>query len=202
MKIFKLLPLSLLLLLLASTSYAQSTKLASGSLDFLKGQKTINVVYAFDDVRVGKGSEQEYIDRKVADYNKDKPGKGDQWLKNWKGDRASRYQPMFEELINKQFEKAGVRVGSFPDAAYTLVLRTTFIEPGFNVGVMRKPAYTNLEAAFVKTGTAADLAVVTMMKSPGRDAMGYDFDAGERISESYAKAGKSLGSFMLKQKAI
>ena len=63
-------------------------------------------------------------------------------------------------------------------------------------------AYTNLEAAFVKTGTKADLAVVSMMKSPGRDAMGYDFDAGERISESYAKAGKSLGNFLIKQKVL
>ncbi len=155
-----------------------------------------------DNVRVGKGTEQDYIDKKVIDYNKDKPGRGDEWLKNWKNDRASRYQPKFEELINKQLEKSGVQVGKFPNAPYTLVLRTVFIEPGFNVGVMRMPAYTNLEAAFVKTGTTADLAVVTMMKSPGRDAMGYDFDAGERISESYAKAGKSLANFLMKQKVM
>ena len=41
-----------------------------------------------------------------------------------------------------------------------------------------------------------------MMKSPGRDAVGFDYDAGERISESYVKAGKSLANFLLKQQAI
>lgn len=135
-------------------------------------------------------------------YNKDKPGHGDEWLKNWKNDRATRYQPKFEELINKQLEKSGAKVGNYPKAPYTLILRTTFIEPGFNVYMARRPAYTNLEAAFVKTGTTAELAVITMMKSPGRDAVGYDFDAGERISESYAKAGKSLANFLMKQKVM
>lgn len=202
MKLVKRLAFSVLMLLVAAPGFAQSTRLKTGTLDFLKGQKTINLAYTYDDVRVGKGSEQEYIDKKVTDYNKDKPGKGDQWLKNWKADRANRYQPMFEELINKQLEKTGVKVGNFPSAPYTLVLRTSFIEPGFNVGVMRMPAYTNLDAAFVKTGTTADLAVVGMMKSPGRDALGYDFDAGERIAESYAKAGKSLANFLIKQKVM
>ncbi len=77
-----------------------------------------------------------------------------------------------------------------------------FTEPGFNVGVMRMPAYTNMEAQFVKTGTTAEEAVITMTKAPGADAMGFDYDAGARISESYAKAGKSLGAFLEKQKAF
>jgi hypothetical protein len=57
-------------------------KLASGKLDFLKGQKTINLVYSYNDMRVGKGTEQEYITKKVTEYNKDKPGKGDEWKTN------------------------------------------------------------------------------------------------------------------------
>jgi len=32
------------------------------------------------------------------------------------------------------------------------------------------------------------------------DAMGYDFDTGVRIEESYAKLGKALGAFIAKQK--
>ena len=52
-------------------------------------------------------------------------------------------------------------VGNFPNAPYTLVLHTTFIEPGFNVYMARRPAYTTLEAAFVKTGTTADLATIS-----------------------------------------
>jgi len=35
---------------------------------------------------------------------------------------------------------------------------------------------------------------------PGMDAMGYDFDTGVRIQESYAKLGKALSAYILKQK--
>jgi len=201
MKFTKLLAVALFVLT-AFTGFGQSLKLKSGKLDFLKGQKTVNVVYVYDNMNVAKGTEQEYIDKKVTEHNKKEAGKGDEWKKNWIGARQQRYQPKFEELMNKRLEDVGVKVGNYPDAPYTLILKTTFTEPGFNVGVMRMPAYTNLEADFVKTGTTNSEAVITMEKSPGADAMGYDFDAGSRISESYAKAGKSLGAYLVKQKAF
>ena len=201
MKLVKLFAVAVCMLF-AFSGFAQSMKLESGKLDFLKGQKTLNVVYAYDNMKVGKGSEQEYITKKVTEHNKDEAGKGDKWQKAWVGARQERYQPKFEELMNKRLEDDGVKVGSFPDAAYTLVLKTVFTEPGFNVGVMRMPAYTNMEAVFVKTGTTTEEAVISMMKAPGADAMGFDYDAGSRISESYAKAGKSLGTFLNKKKVF
>jgi hypothetical protein len=33
---------------------------------------------------------------------------------------------------------------------------------------------------------------------PGQDAMGFDYDTGGRIAESYAKAGKEIGHYLLK----
>ena len=189
-------------MLVAYSGSAQSMDVKSGKLDFLKGQKTINIVYAYDNMKVAKGTEQEYIDKKVADHNKKEAGKGEEWKKNWLTAREQRYQPKFEELFNKRLEDVSVKAGNFPTAPYTLILKTVFTEPGFNVGVMRMPAYTNMEAVFVKTGTTTEEAVITMTKAPGADAMGYDFDAGARISESYAKAGKSLGAFLTKKKAF
>ncbi|MGJ7031130.1 hypothetical protein GGU45_001623 [Niabella hirudinis] len=35
-----------------------------------------------------------------------------------------------------------------------------------------------------------------MDNAPGRDAMGVDFDTSWRISEAYAKAGKSLSKYI------
>ncbi len=187
---------------LSFSASAQSMALKSGSLDFLKGQKTINVIYTYDNMGVGKGTEDDYVNEKVAKYNKDEAGKGDKWKAAWISARTRQYQPMFEELLNKELEDAGAKAGNYPNAPYTLILKTTFTEPGFNVGVMRMPAYTNSEAVFVKTGTTTEEAVVTMRKAPGRDAMGFDYDAGGRISEAYAKSGKSLGKFLIKKKAI
>lgn len=201
MKIVRLLAIAIIMLS-AYTGFAQSMKLKSGKLNFLKGQKIINVVYSYDNMKVGKGTEEEYINKKVTDHNKDKAGKGDTWKKNWVAAREQQYQPKFEELINKRLEEQGVKVGNYPNAAYTLILKTVFTEPGFNVGIMRMPAFTNMEAAFVKTGSTTEEAVVTMMKAPGADALGFDYDAGARIAESYAKAGKSLGAFLEKQKVF
>ncbi len=196
MKLVKLFTLALLVLF-ASSAFAQNLK--SGNLDFLKGQKTVNIVYAYDNMKVGRGTEDEYITKKVADYNKDKPGRGDEWKKNWVAARQMFYQPKFEELLNKRLEEKGVQVGNYPNAAYTLVVRTIFTEPGYNIGISKMPAYTNIDAAFVKTGTQTEEAVIAITKSPGAAAMGFDYDVASRVAESYAKAGKSLGAFLVKR---
>ena len=41
---------------------------------------------------MGKLTEQAYTQEKVAGYNKEQPGKGEQWLQAWKSNRAARYE--------------------------------------------------------------------------------------------------------------
>lgn len=188
-------------MLCASPLLAQNLKLTSGSLEVLNGEKTLNLEYVYDGLTVGKESEQSYINKKVAEMNGKEAGKGDQWLVSWKGDRERRYQPKFEELLNKQFteKQADLKAGKNPDAKFTLVLKTTMLEPGFNVGVMRRPAAVSTEAAFYETkDRSKQVAVITILKAPGQDAMGYDFDTGQRLAEGYAKTGKELGKFICK----
>ncbi|MEI7732498.1 MAG: hypothetical protein WCO56_23200 [Verrucomicrobiota bacterium] len=190
------------LLFSVSCLQAQKITVKSGSLEFLKGETALNVEYTYDNLTVGKGTEQAYTDKKVAEYNAKEAGKGDKWLEAWKGDRSKRFEPKFEELINKQItdRKFALKVGKNPDAKYTLVLKTTGMEPGWNVGVMRAPAWISTEAQFVETKDhSKELAVVEILKAPGRDAMGYDFDVGYRLQEGYAKTGKELGAFLSKK---
>ena len=179
---------------------AQDMKLQSGALAFLKGEKTLNVEYVYDGLTVGKMTEQAYIDKKVEEANKKEAGTGDKWLVSWKADRAKRYQPKFEELLNKQLIKTGLTVGANSAAKFTLVLKTTNLEPGWNAAVMRAPAGVSTEAAFYEgQDRGKPLAVITILKAPGRDAMGYDFDVGYRLQEGYAKTGKELGAFLYKK---
>lgn len=185
-----------------TTLHAQKVELKSGALDFLKGESVVNAEYVYDGLMVGKQTEQAYIETKVAEGNKKEAGKGDQWLRAWKNDRAARFEPKFETLLNKQFteKKIELRFGASKAAKYTLLLKTTTIEPGWNVGVMRHDAEVSVTATFVETADRTkELAVVTVLKAPGRDAMGYDFDAGWRLQEAYAKAGKELGYFICKK---
>lgn len=186
-------------MLFSAPLFAQKIKVNSGNLDFLKGVDVINVEYDYESMGVGKyDRESDYVADKVSDYNAKEPGRGDTWKESWVADREERFEPKFEELINKSLEKKNVSVGGHPDAEYTLILKTTFTEPGFNVGVVRKNASINCEAVFVSTSSGEELATVTITNSPGRGGMGYDFDTGFRIQEAYAKAGKELGRFISK----
>ena len=187
-----------------SVGYGSIVKLQSGSLAFLKGETQVNVEYSYEGMRVSKfAREQDYIDKKVAEFNNKEAGKGELWHKGWVDDRARRYQPKFEELLNRFLTagKSSLKFGSFKDAKYTLILKTTFTEPGWaGLGLIRQSALINAEAVFMETqNRATPLATLTITKSPGFAALGYDYDPALRIQESYAKAGKELGIFISKK---
>jgi len=176
-------------------------KLKSGDVKILKGQTTINLQYDYANMAVGKyESEQEYVENRKADMNKKKPGTGDQWAESWTNDRQARFHPMFEKNFNAKLADVGVvaREGA-TDAKYTLIIHTTFVEPGFNVGVTRKNAYINIEVVLVETATRENsLAVIELPKLQSVNMMGYDYDTGGRIQSCYDRAGDDLGKFLVK----
>lgn len=177
---------------------AQKIKLVSGKVGFLKAEKSVAIVYDYSNMGVGKfKNEQDYITKKTDDYNKKEPGKGDQWAQAWKNDRASRFQPKFEELLNAYTKGLGPVFGLGASGTPVVMhVKTTFTEPGYNIAISRAPAMINLEITLKQNGS--DAAKITLMGSPGNTFGGYDFDTGVRISEAYAKAGKELGKFLIK----
>jgi hypothetical protein len=182
-------------ILIATTSFGQKIKVTSGKITALEDVVKMKIEYDYSNLGVGKFEiEDEYIEKKVTDMNKDEAGTGDQWKEAWFNDRSTRYEPKFEELFAKH--APFIESGQDVDAEVTMHVHTTFIEPGFNVGVARKPAYINLEVGFLKGGE--ELVNISILNSPGSGAVGFDFDAGYRISEAYAKAGKSLAQYLVK----
>jgi hypothetical protein len=194
MKLTKLF-LFLVIILFAGNISAQKTKVTSGNLADLKGVEQIKTVYDYSNLAVGDfTNENDYIAKKMAEREKDKPGTGEAWKDKWFSDRPNQFEPKFEELLTKQLET--VKVGKDIESEVVMNVHVTFIEPGFNVGVMRKPAAVDFIVTITKGGK--EIAVVSMLKSPGADAMGYDFDSAYRIQESFAKAGKTLGGLIKK----
>ena len=182
-----------LLTVMCIPAMAQKIKLVDGDPAVIKDQKTLNVEFTYDHLSVGKYSEDDYISKKTAEYNKKEPGKGDTWAKAWKEDRENRYEPKFDSLFN---DNGDIKAGKFPDAKYTLIFHTTFVEPGFNVGVARKNSYIDAEAIIVETADRNKVvAKISVDNAPGR-LMGLDFDTGMRITESYAVAAKKLARFL------
>jgi hypothetical protein len=179
-------------LMTALVSQAQHVKLIDGSLLPLQSESTIVTSFAYDNMRVGKDNEADYVTSKKDQYNKKEPGKGDSWAKSWVNDRKERYEPKFNELLQKYAEKTVGNKGK-----YTLVLFWCFTEPGFNAGIARHSAHIDGEAWIVETDHPEKVvAKLSVEKAPGAGIFGSDFDTGERIAEAYASAGKAIGKFI------
>jgi hypothetical protein len=179
------------------TAYGQKIKVVEGDLSILKGQKGVNTEFTYDNMSVGKfADEADYIAKKKEDYDKKEPGRGDKWEEAWISDRKERFEPQFRELFSKYSEMTTVD----ENATYTLIFKTVKTEPGWNIGISRSPAFIDAEVWITETQNPNKvLAKVTITKSPGRDAMGYDYETGARLQEAYAKAGKELGAYIRKQ---
>ncbi|MCB0790326.1 MAG: hypothetical protein H6595_13710 [Flavobacteriales bacterium] len=186
-----------LALAVAGMASAQKMKVVQGSFDALKGQKKVDLVFTYDNMKVGKYDEPEYISKKTKEYNEKEPGKGDTWAKSWVSDRGSRFEPKFEVLFNDGGKIQGSRGNE--DAQYQLKVHTTFTEPGFNVGVMRRDASINADVYLVERSSGKELGKMTVVGVPGGQFGGYDFDSGSRLTESYAKLGKELRKWLDKK---
>src|SRR5688572_3735559 len=132
---------------LAASVQAQRIRVTDGSLDVLKNEKDINIEYAYERMKVGKfDNEADYVKSRTEDLNKKEAGRGDTWAKAWVADRKSRFEPKFDELFTKTAEMTLAN-----KAKYTIIFNTSFVEPGFNVGVMKKNAYIDGEITIVET---------------------------------------------------
>lgn len=194
--------LAITLVCLSFAGYAQRISQKSGSVSALNGQTTLNVEYDYSNFGVGKfDNEADFVNKKVEEYNAKEAGKGDKWKDGWISAREDRYEPKFEELFNKGAEKLGLQVvNGKKDAKYTLIVRTTFVEPGFNIGVMKKPAYVNFQFDVVETANrSTKVSEQTLSNVPGTQYTDLDFDIGSRVAESYAKAGKVLAAYLSKE---
>ena len=201
MKAIKILILLSIAVVLSGMINAQKIKLVSGDLSKISSQKEFNLEYDYSSMAVGKyDKEEDYLKRKVNDYNTKKPGRGNKWKKAWINDRENRFQPKFEKLFNKYLKSNKVVVGDIKEAKYTIILSTVFTEPGFNVYVARKPAIINVMVSIVETANRENvIAVISSKKNTGTALGMTDMDTGIRITEAYAKCGKELGKYLSKK---
>lgn len=189
-----------LLVAFSSNVEAQKLKLKKGSFTGLKGQKTVKIEFEYN-TAVGKfKKESDYIKKKTKEYNEKEAGRGDTWAKAWVADRQARFEPKFKELFNEYSKDYFELTQGSDETEYTLIFRTTFTEPGFNIGIMKKDALISGELVLVKTDNPDKiLATLTVENSPGRTFAGFDYDTGTRLQESYAKAGKECAKYLVKK---
>jgi len=201
MKNVKTLLTIIAIIAITGSSFGQKLKIKEGNFDFLSGQSGISVEFTYNDMTVGKLSEEAYVEKNKTKLNKKEAGRGDNWSEAWVDDREKRFEPMFDKLFSKILAKKDIEGGSDVKAEYTVILNTHFTEPGYYVGVSSRPAAISTTATFVKSDDHSKvLMVIDMRRAPGNAGMGWD--TGERIKEAYAKTGKTLAKFLLKKKAF
>lgn len=188
-----------LALLLPVASNAQKLKLTKGNLAAIKNEKEMLIEFDYSGFAVGKfKNESDYKAKKIEEYNKKEAGKGDKWSESWDRDKEVRYPEKFIALYNKTTKSAQVNPTA-DGAKYKMIVLTTFIEPGYNVGVSSKPASANMVIRIVEVDNPDTIvAEITVTGAPGATAMGMDFDTGMRISECYAISAKKLAALVNK----
>lgn len=177
---------------------AQKVTILSGDFANLKGISEYNLSFDYEALRVDRLSEEEFLAEKMK--KREGNGKDIAFKKNWIADRSNRYEPKFVESFNKRFKKGAVKAGKNLDAAkYTMQIKTIWIHPGFNVGVMHNSALLNMIVSVVETANPANILLSAKYEKVGGKGVftpiGFmDYNAGYRISEGYAKLAKTIAA--------
>ncbi len=185
------------LLILSLSANAQKMKLVSGSLKGLSSQTSFDIKFTYDSINVGKGvTEKQYVDQLRTRWNEREPAKGDELVNKWYSERQRLYEPAFV----KNFEEYGVTKLNDKEAKYTLVLKSKYVEAGWDFGLAGSYAIIAGELWIVPTDNNSKvIAKITFHDSRGTDSNGGDFDMFYRIQSAYEKSGKWLGIYFRKK---
>ncbi|MFS4493088.1 hypothetical protein [Maribacter sp. 2308TA10-17] len=193
-----------LVLVFAFTSiYSQKIKVEQGSFDFIVGQKEVNVIFDYDNMKLMKENftNEEYITKRSADLEEKARGKGKTWEKAWNSSRELIWNPKFLELINKYLgkDKDMYFAEDLQDTKYTLIVETVWLYPGWDAGIMKQPAKVTTNLKFVETANHDTILLEINSKNAPGDQWGNNYSNESRVGEGYAKTAKTLAKLILKK---
>ncbi|PNQ74631.1 hypothetical protein C1T31_00350 [Hanstruepera neustonica] len=190
------------ILLVSTTIQAQKSKVLEGDWKNLKGISAYNLEFEYENLEIPKyDSEEDFLKDKMAKREEKEPGAGERFKKAWFADREEHYEPKFAESFNKRWDDKEVVVGrDMASADYTMKIQTTFLYPGYNVGVMRQNSKVDAIISVYKNDAPDTILFsVKYTKAEGNAAFGNDYDSGVRVGEAYAKMAKTFAKELSKK---
>lgn len=194
--------ITLLLLLITSIVFAQKSKVIDGKWKNLEDIKNYNLVFDYSDLEIPKyESEEAFLKDKMQKREDKNPGDGERFKKNWFEDRGRHYEPKFIESFNKRWKNQEIQVGKdMSNADYTIKIHTTFMYPGYHVGVWRQNSKIDAILSVFKNDAPNKILFSVKYKgAQGNGAFGHDYNAAFRISEAYAKLAKTFAANLKKK---
>ncbi|TYA52355.1 hypothetical protein [Formosa maritima] len=193
----------LLFTLLFSTSlmFSQKDNVTKGNWNNLKGISEYTLVFDYSDLEIPKyDSEEEFLEDKMAKRDEKEPGTGEKFKESWFSDRENYYEPRFIETFNDRYKDGLVKVDSdLGSAEYTMKIHTTFMYPGYNVGVVRHNSKIETTISVYKNDSPDTIIFsVDYTKVEGAGNAGYDFNSGQRIADAYIILARALVKDMYK----
>lgn len=191
------------LFLISGVISAQDMNVVQGNFAFLKDQKEINIEFDYSNFTMMKENkpEAQYVEEHKADLDKKAKGNGNIWQKKWIAAKEQIWTPKFLEIGNIVFSKAGKEI-NFQEGLntpYTLIVKTVWIYPGWDAGIMKQEAKVTTNLKFVDSADKSKVLLeINSEEAPG-DQWGSTFSNESRIGEGYAKTAKSLSKMIIKK---
>ena len=195
--------LVLAVMLVSTIITAQKMNVEKGDFAFLNGQTAINIEFNYSNLKLLKENktEEQYITDRAKELNDKNSGVGDIWKKKWQGAKKAIWEPKFLELVNIVLVKKDRNLSFQEDLAsakYTLIVETTWIFPGWDAMVMKQPAKVSTTLKFVETANRSNVVLEISTENAPGDQYGNNFSNESRIGEGFAKTGKSLAGYIIK----
>jgi len=177
----------LLVLLSLATMSALAQKKFTPAPTFLKGEKEINVLFDYSDVKYDKESQESYYKSKSS-----------AWIEEWEGKRRENNEGQFISYLNDEFRKLNINAGNYPEAKYTMIVEVRDCDFGAFAGPFSVPAKLTCMIRMVETGTTIFLSSLMLKESQNPYTVigtPIDFD---RIFLAFGEVGEGVGEKLYK----
>ena len=190
--------LHLALLFLPIVCFAQIFKTAQGDLNSITGIERYNIIFEYaENLKVPKyDSEESFLEYHRKKKEKKESGSGETFKNLWFINREQLFEPKFIQEFNffNLKEKQVTVARNISDAQYTMVVRTSLIDPGNSNFFFKKDARLKVIIRIYKSDTPEQVLYKTEkvnVHSKGASTGDYD-----RIMSAYAELGRGLSKHL------